>query len=128
MFYTCYTFSCVYLNLAKKKLLQLLLIIEILAHYKCLKFSLMLTLQTVSILTLLTTYFQFGGWRYTLFVLTNQNHCYMTKLNYFEFCLIDVGRMLRKLIRICCMNDIVLWIKHCRYYVYINTYSLCPPP
>ena len=32
-------------------------------------------------LTLLTTYFRFGGWRYTLFVLTNQNHCYMSKLN-----------------------------------------------
>ena len=30
---------------------------------------------------MLTTYFQFGGWRYTLFMLTNQNHCYMRKLN-----------------------------------------------
>ena len=33
------------------------------------------------LLTLLTTNFRFGGWRYTIFVLTNQNHCYMPKLN-----------------------------------------------
>ena len=30
---------------------------------------------TLLLLMLLTTYFRFGGWRYTLFVLTNQNHC-----------------------------------------------------
>ena len=24
----------------------------------------------------------FGGWTYTVFVLTNKNHCYMSKLNY----------------------------------------------
>ena len=27
------------------------------------------------------TYFWFGWWRYTFFMLTNQNHCYMPKLN-----------------------------------------------
>ena len=32
-------------------------------------------------ITLLTKYFWFGGWRYTLFILTNQNHCDMPKLN-----------------------------------------------
>ena len=31
------------------------------------------------LLTLLTTYFRFGGWRYTLFVLINQNPRYMPK-------------------------------------------------
>ena len=41
----------------------------------------MLTLLTALLLTLLTTYSRFGGWRYTLFVSTNQNHCYMPKLN-----------------------------------------------
>ena len=72
----------VYLH-ASKKLLQLLLIIKFKTHYKCLKFSLTLTL----LLTLLMTYFRFGGWRYTLFVLTNQNHCYMQKLNDIEITL-----------------------------------------
>ena len=38
-------------------------------------------ISTVLLLTLLTAYFLFGGWRYTLFILTNQNHCYMLKLN-----------------------------------------------
>ena len=59
-----------------EKLLQLLLIIWFKTH-KCLKFSLLLTLLTA----LLLTYFPFGGWRYTLSVLTNQNLCYMLKLN-----------------------------------------------
>ena len=47
-------------------------------HYKCLQFSL-----TALLLTLLTTYFRYNGRRYTLFVLTNQNHCYKPKLNDF---------------------------------------------
>ena len=41
----------------------------------------MLTLLTALLLTLLTTYFWFGGWDYTLFVLINQNHYFMPKLN-----------------------------------------------
>ena len=47
------------------------------------KISLTLTLLTALLLTSLTAYFRFGGWMYTLFVLTNQNHCYMPKLNDF---------------------------------------------
>ena len=50
-------------------------------HYKCLEFSLILMLLTTLLLTLLTTCFRFGRWKYTLFVFTNQNHCYMPKLN-----------------------------------------------
>ena len=39
---------------------------------------------TLTLLTALpTTYFRFGGWRYTLYVLNNQNHCYTPKLNDF---------------------------------------------
>ena len=41
--------------------------------YKCLKFTLTLTLLTLLLLTLLKMYFRFGGWRYTLFVLINQS-------------------------------------------------------
>ena len=48
---------------------------------KFLKERLPLKLLTALLSTLLTTYFRFGGWRYTLFVLTNHNHCYMPKLN-----------------------------------------------
>ena len=40
-----------------------------------------LALLTALLLTLLTTYFCSGGWRYTFFVLINQTHCYMPKLN-----------------------------------------------
>ena len=54
-------------------------------HFKGLKFRLMLTLLTALLLTLLTTYFWFGGWRYTLFILTNQNHSYMPNLNDCKF-------------------------------------------
>ena len=64
-----------------EKLLQCLLIILLKAHYKCIQFSLTLTLVAALLLTLLTTYFRYGGWRYTPFVSTNQNHCYMPKLN-----------------------------------------------
>ena len=48
---------------------------------KRLKFSLTLILLTLLLLMWLTMYFRFGGWRYTLFVLNNQNHCYMPKSN-----------------------------------------------
>ena len=50
-------------------------------HYTYLKFSLTLTLLPLLLLRLLTTYFQFRGWRHTLHVWTNQNHCCMSKLN-----------------------------------------------
>ena len=33
------------------------------------------------LLLLITTYIQLIGWRYTPNFLTNQNHCYMPKLN-----------------------------------------------
>ena len=69
-----------------EKLLQLLLIIKFKTHYKCLEFSLTLTLPTALLLTLLTLYFQFCRWRYTLFVLTNQNRYYMSKLNDHPVC------------------------------------------
>ena len=36
------------------------------------QFSLTLTLLTALLLTLITFYFRFGGWKYTLFVSTNQ--------------------------------------------------------
>ena len=44
------------------------------------KISLKFMLLTALVFTLLTTYFQLVGWRYTPFVLTNQHHCYMTKV------------------------------------------------
>ena len=40
-----------------------------------------LTLLPSLLITLPKTYFRCDGWRYTLFVLTNQNHYYMPKLN-----------------------------------------------
>ena len=43
-----------------------------------------MTLLTALLLTLLTVYFRFDGWRYILFVFANQNHCYMPKLNDIE--------------------------------------------
>ena len=66
-----------------EKLLHLLIIIKLNTHYKCQKISLTLTLLTALLLTLITTYFQFGGLRYTCtrLVLTNRNHSYMTILN-----------------------------------------------
>ena len=53
-------------------------------HYKCPKFCSAIMLLPVLLLTLLTTYFRFGGWMYTLYVLTNQNRFYMPKLNDIE--------------------------------------------
>ena len=48
---------------------------------KYFKVRLSLTLPTALLMKLLTTYFRFSGWRYSPSALTNQNHCYMQKLN-----------------------------------------------